>query len=322
MDNQNLSTSNFRIFLKKFIIPFLAMVIPIGYLFNYWFEKSIIMSPYIADAYKVNRIIHEENKDEIPLLGSSRMSQGLIPDSLGKNYFNYGMTGIQDDIVLFFLKEELKKNKKSPIIINYDLDGLNYFMGEYSKFLYNINEPEVIQVLDHYNLNKFYYHIPFIKYFGSYQTFIDDHVRRYLIDRKYSKQTYYKNKGYFGVKPQDAEQELKKDIPMRLNTHQRVFSDPVLLKKFDDLMKTYGNRKIILVVTPCHYSYIKSFTHLDSAYAFLNEFRKYKNVRVFDFSKSPYSDDYFKDTMHLNYKGAQRLSHELKDSLKKYALNF
>ena len=316
MDSPNLSISNFKIFIRKFLIPFLVITLFIAWIFTLGFEKTVILNPYEPDTYKVNRILKEDNLEEIPLFGSSRMAKGLIPDSLGKNYYNYGLTGVQDDISLFFLREELKKNKKRPIVLNYDIDGFNYFLGEYSKFLYNINNPDVSKVMAVYGYDKIYYHIPFIKYFGSYQTFLSDYIRGFLVQHKLSSEKVYQDKGYAITLTKGGEEELKKDIQIRLNTHQSFYSNPSLVREFINLSQSHPDRKIIVLIAPYHPSYFKSFIGQDSAYRFLDQLRKLKNVRVFDFSKSPYSDDYFKDTLHLNYKGAKRFTHEFKDSLK------
>ena len=111
MEKQNLYTSNFKEYLYRILLPLLLIVGCAGFIFSYFFEEKIIYKSQNGGAYKVNRILKETHPDEIPIFGSSRAEGGIIPDSLGSNYFNYGLSGSKYDVTLFFLEEECKKVK-------------------------------------------------------------------------------------------------------------------------------------------------------------------------------------------------------------------
>ena len=116
MKEENLSISNFKIFFKKIILPFLLIFTLLGAMVNYFFQKKVVLGSEISGAYKVNRIINETNQNEIPFLGSSRAEGTFIPDSLVKLGFNYGMVG---DAVNFTSRlEGLNKIYGTGIIIS------------------------------------------------------------------------------------------------------------------------------------------------------------------------------------------------------------
>ena len=82
------------------------------------FEKYIILGNEYAGFYKVNRIITYNDSTETPIFGNSHDFNGIIPDSLGNNFYNYSMQGIGEDMNNFFLSEECKKKRTSPLIIS------------------------------------------------------------------------------------------------------------------------------------------------------------------------------------------------------------
>ena len=127
MHTENSSISNFKKYVLKILLPVLLIVGVMATAFCFLFEKNIILANENCGAYKVNRIINLNNPNEIPILGSSRAEASFIPEILGVNYFNYGLEGTQENVMLFFIREECKKkSKKSPfIILNIDLDGIN-----------------------------------------------------------------------------------------------------------------------------------------------------------------------------------------------------
>src|SRR6185437_1473174 len=122
MPERNLSISSFKRFLLRILLPFAGIISLAGLVFTYVFEQKIILNSQIVGAFKVNRIMKETHPDEIPIFGSSRAEGGFIPDSLGSNYFTYGLSGSKYDVTLFFLEEECKKKKNNPwILLNVDL---------------------------------------------------------------------------------------------------------------------------------------------------------------------------------------------------------
>ena len=117
MHRENSSISNFKVYVVKIVCPVILLVGILAAAFTFVFEKKIILANESCGAYKINRIITTENPDEIPILGSSRAEASFIPEFLGENYFNYGLEGTQENVMLFFIEEECKKKKNSPLII-------------------------------------------------------------------------------------------------------------------------------------------------------------------------------------------------------------
>lgn len=303
------SISNFKRFCLKFLLPLLLLLTAGGYAFQYVFEKAIILHPGINGAYKVNRIINEFHPDEVAMFGSSRMVEGLIPDLLGPNHFNYGLNGTKDDVVQFFLNEEVKKHKSTPVIINLDLNGLNYSTGDISNYLYNLNYQPVKQLIG--KQDKLIYHIPFIKYFGFYQY--------YLKDLLYSKiaLTKYTNNGALIEKNSYTPQQFAQVVQQRKNTVSKTNIDTNLFNNLTAIISAHPNRNFFFVIAPYHPAWFYTYKDGPTENKFLNALQAYKNVKVLNFSKAAFPDSLFFDTEHLNYKGAVMFSKALRDTLSK-----
>lgn len=308
---QNLSISSFKRFLAVILFPFLAACIVIGTAVNYFFEKKIILGTEISGAYKVNRIINDLHKDEIPFFGSSRCEGSFIPDSLVKNGFNYGMSGIQDDVLLFFLKEECNKvGKTTPIIINFDLDGLNYSLGDLSYYIPNAGYSAVKELLG--SSYKPIYQFPLLKYYGSFELSF-----KYYMNNKLNLTTF-SNKGATIEKNELSKQKFDESVRDRLATENIFQNDKKLLVDFLQTIETNKSRKFIIVIAPYHNSFFNKFTNYAEAEGFLNSLKRFENIVVFNFAKTVYPDNFFFNTTHLNLKGAVVFNRQLKDSLNTY----
>ena len=149
------------------------IVILIGFIISYAVEEFIIYKTQTNGAYKVNRILNENHQNEIPIFGSSRAGANIIPSELGENYFNYAISGGNANIWLFFLEQELKKNKTTPILINYDLGGLRYGGGDIGNYIPNWNATKDFITYD----KRPYYNIPFfIRRCHEFKTVRHNHV--------------------------------------------------------------------------------------------------------------------------------------------------
>lgn len=311
MKRQTLSISSFKKFFKRIILPFTVIFLLTGFAFNYYFEKYIILGNETSGAYKVNRIINTVDLDEIAFLGSSRAEGNFIPDSLVKNGFNYGMLGAQDDVMLFFLNEECKKKGKTkPIVINFDLDGLDYSIGDQANYIYNSNYSPIKELLaENY---KTIYGIPLIKYYGHVELYF-----KYYLNNKMNL-TKFTNKGALIEKNEMTEQKFHELVQARLKKETVFRNGPTLLKELFRIIYFNKHRKFIFVITPYHQSYFKGFTNIAEAEKFLILLKNIHNVVVLDFRNMHYPDNYFIDTTHLNLEGAIKFNQSLKDSLEKY----
>lgn len=309
MHKANSSISNFKEYTFKIVFPVVLLVGISLAVFTFLFERKVILANESCGAYKVNRILSNKDGNEIPIFGSSRAEASFIPELLGDNYFNYGLEGTQENVMLFFIKEECKKkNKTTPfIIVNIDLDGINTKTGDIANYLYNSDNEEVKKVIgDKYEMH---FSIPCIKYIGQFENYF----RYYLNNR--IQLTKYSNKGAFidkVVLPQKIMDEL---IEYRRNNQDVFLNEEDLKKEFFKTIKTNLNRKFVFVIPPYHSCYFTNYKNPQDAKAFVGELRNLSNARVFDFSAVIYPDSLFINTTHLNYKGAVRFTNEFKDSL-------
>jgi len=313
MVKHNLSISNFKLFLLKILLPFLFLLGGIGIVFNYFFEQKIVLKSHISGAYKINRILNTTDPNEIPIFGSSRAEMCLIPDSLGTNYFNYGLYRTRFDVTLFFLEQECKKRKETPwIIVNFDLEGLTYGRGDISNYLYNSNNPDVINLMD--TDYKFYFRLPLLKYYGRFENI----YRSYLTEKV--EFTKVIDKGAALENQIITPKEFAREIAERSDAIPIFNNDKLLEEKLINLIKNNKNRFFVFTIAPYHKCCF-SDQNIKTPDGFIQYLNSFKNVKVFDFSKLPLPDSLFFNTTHVNFKGAIVYTHMLRDSLSKLGVN-
>lgn len=300
MEKQSLYIFNFSVFvLKVFVFIFLF-----GFLFNPLFETNIVFKSEIGGAYKVNRIIKETRVDEIPIFGSSRARGNFVPSIIDPNCFNYGIDAAQANIWLFFLEQELTKEKTTPIIINFDLRGLEYSDGDIGNYIPNWNKTKSILQ----SKGEIYYDIPFVKYFGQFEKNM-----KFYLNSKINLTKVVDNGGSF-EKNVLREEKFKELVEIRMNSESSFALDRYLLSKFHRLIES-TERVIILVVSPYHKSFFNKFSNVDEANKYLQELDKKKNIHVIDLRDYVENDQFYLNTTHLNYKGAVSFSNKLKTSV-------
>jgi len=310
MHKENSSISNFKKYCLKIVFPVVLLVGIMSCVFTFLFERKIILGNESCGAYKINRIINSSDPYEVPIFGSSRAEASFIPEILGPHYFNYGLEGTQENVMLFFIKEEYKKRHKkmSPyIIVNIDLDGINTKSGDLANYLYNSDNESVQQLMaERYEKH---FSIPFIKYIGQFENYF----RYYLNNRV--QLTKYSNNGAFidkVVLPQKMMDEL---IEYRKKNQDVFLHESELKKDFFRTINACQERQFIFVIPPYHSCYFTNYKNPEDAKAFVKELRLLTNVKGFDFSSVIYPDSLFINTKHLNYNGALRFTKEFKDSL-------
>lgn len=307
MAQVNLSTSDFKKFIFKFLLPFIFVLGIFGYTFNFWFENNIIFASKLSGASKVNRILKQTYSDEIPIFGSSRAECNYIPDSLGNNFYNYGIGGTKGDVMFFFANQECLKNKKTPLIITFDINGLSNRIWDIPIYIPNIKNKQVAELVG--KENKFIYKIPLLKYFGYYEFYL-----KYAFMPKLEV-TKFINKGSqifkYSVSP-----KMFNEFVIEQGIKNQVFeNDSTLEKGFLNLFKAHPERTFIIVVPPYHNSCFKNFKNYSDAVNFLKLLKTFPNLKVFDLSKLPLDDSKFADTIHLTFEGAKIFNAALKDSL-------
>ena len=291
----NSSISSFSKFLLRYIIPYVVIIIIILFALDLLFRKIIIANTSGSGSNKVSRILSSQQNNEIVILGSSRAEGSIIPDSLGKNCYNYGMAGTQDNVWIFFLEEELKKNNTNPILINFDFDGLGYNNGDPAYWLFNSSNKTIRSFIDNW---KPIYSIPVIKHMGYFERYIANYIQE--------------KHGITALINKGAILETKKQTPKEFNwfVKQReketiLFSnDKKLEKKLIYILKQNKKRKIIFFIPPYHESYLKTIKNNTEVVNFLSILDSIPQVFVLDYSTYKLDNTYFYNTTHLNYNGA------------------
>ena len=306
MENQSLYISNFKFFFKHVLLVLLFsgfLILIIGWSF----EKYIIFPVDVLGASKVNRILNDKYNNEVPIFGSSRAQGSYFPEFIGDDVFNYGIDGVGSNIWLFFLEQELKKDKSSDIIINFDLSGFGDYLGSLSNYIPNYSVTKKI-----IGRNKnFVYNIPGIKYYGYYEYYFKS-----FLNDKFNVTKITQNGGVF-EKNNLLEKKFDNLISRRFNNPDLFVYNSNAAKNFDRLIRS-TKRKIFLVVAPYHYSYLSSFQNTEMADNYLNEIDNSKNVIVIDLRDEIVNKNLFFNTTHLNYDGAISFSKILKKKIDSY----
>jgi len=298
MEKQNLYIFNFSLFLIKILILLTIIGIPI----NFIFEELIVFKSEINGAYKVNRILNMIEEDEIPIFGSSRAEVNFVPSIIdNRNCFNYGITGSQANIWLFFLEQELKKEKNTPIIINFDLDGLGYSNGDIANYIPNWHATKGMLELS----GKFHYDYPFLKYFGQYEKHLN-----FFLNEKINPTKITDNGGSFLTNKWTL-LRFQEIVNKRENSLSSFTVNDKLFEKFNALINS-TDRTIVIVVAPYHKLYFNKFQNINNVDSFLKEIEIKENIKVIDLRHFIKKDNLFFDTTHLNYNGAKRFSKKLK----------
>jgi hypothetical protein len=304
---QRSSISSFKQFCWKYILPFIVCLIAGLFCIDLLFQKLIISKTESSGTAKVDRIKTNDDPNETPILGSSRAEGSFIPDSLGRNYFNYGMAGVQDDVWLYFLKIELAKKRKTPIIINIDIDGLQSLPSGLIYWLNNANDPVIKGFIG--DQWKPIHYIPFLRNFGQFEI----HLANYLKEK--FEVTGATNKGAIIEMKSLSKKEFIAAIERR-NAEKIIVTDNPSIK--NELMKVLADtkgRKIIFILPPYHQSYINAIQNVDQVNKLHSQIAAFPNVYLLNYSSLPYPNSYFYNTSHLNKEGAIYFNSILKKDL-------
>lgn len=307
MEKKNLFTSSFRAFLLRFLLPLSLIFCAFGWAIDTIFVQSIILESEISGGYKVCRIFNETYPEEIPIFGSSRALCSFLPSMLGDNYFNYGISAAQDIVWITLFREELHKDKNTPVIINFDPGGISAELGDILNFVPCLNG-EIQQMLG--KQYHPYMKVPFIRFFGNY----DYYTKAFLQSR--DPLTKYVDKGASSEKNVVTPKRFQVDVNRQLATQKKNFvNDPALTEEFKSLVRD-TDRLILFVVTPLHPSYFVNNTIENERALFLNQLdNEFSNLVVLDYSRLLKEDSLFFNTTHVNYKGAQQFSKKVRSDL-------
>lgn len=301
------SISSFKQFCWKYILPFIVCLIAGLFCIDLLFQKLIIAKTDSSGTAKVGRIKTNDDPNETPILGSSRAEGSFIPDSLGKNYFNYGMAGVQDDVWLYFLKIELAKKRKTPILINIDIDGLQSLPSGLIYWLNNADDPVIRGFIG--DKWKPIHYIPFIRHFGQFEI----HLANYLKER--FEVTGATNKGAILEMKSLSKKEFEAAIEKRNAEKIIVKDDPAIHNVLMKVLSDTKGRKIIFILPPYHQSYLNAIQNVEQVNKLHSEIAAFPNVYLLNYSSLPFPDSFFYNTSHLNKEGAIYFNSILKKDL-------
>ncbi len=309
--NRNLYTFSFKYFIYRYAIPFLLCIIIFLISFNFFLEKYLIGNSTISGAYKVERLLHQDLKSETPILGSSRAEGSVYPDILGSNIYNYGLAGVQDNVWIYFLEKELNKNHQTPILINFDIDGLGYANGDISYWMSNSLNKEIRPFFDNWTPK---YLIPTIKHFGLFEKYFVSFMQEKMSI------TGIANNGALMETKVLLPTEFERLIIKRGKGKIYIKNDSLLNTRLLKLLKKNTKREIIFFIPPYHDSYLNSIENYDSVTSYLNILEKIPKVSVLNYSHLKFSQSNYFNTTHLNYQGAIKFTRILKSDLIKKGL--
>lgn len=297
--------------MKKLLV-FIVVFLVIGFSVQYLFETVFIEGNKSSPAYKVYKITSVTSTDEVPIFGDSRALTSFVPSILGKNYFNYGMKGIGENVVAFCLENECKKVKReNMIIVTMKIFGISSTeIADKSAYIQMARKQDVKDLLG--KEFAFYYDIPIIKYFGSYEYYFRD----YLKEHSGNSIVYVDNGAIIDYKKSQPF-ALAGAIKQRSKDSTEFNVNPVLLNHYISIFKHNPNKIFVLVLPPYHKAYFNNFKNYPEAMTVFNSLAKMPNVRLLNYTHLNYPDEYFLNTTHLTYEGATAFSKMIKDTLNK-----
>ena len=268
-----------------------------------------------SSANKIQRLFYESHMQEIPVFGSSRAEKGFYCDSLGPDFYNYGMPNASFQVIQLLLKPELLKNKTTPIIIDIHHDFFKHDAQENINlvtYLPFINKNDTIRnFLAANGRLKSYQQIPGLRYFGFYT----DYLRPVIGSKSIAENTKYIKGGAFDTKASTTE-TLQKRIVARETKKLHFGTDREAEHVLLQMIKMNPERKFVFVVSPYHKSAKKTVDNFEEMLDYFNDLdTQYENVVCIYFNTDNYTDDLWKDTVHLNIFGAKKFSGELKREL-------
>jgi len=328
--------------MKLFFYPLLAAVI-IAVGLDQVFQFFVLPKRTdIDNSYKVEKLLFEENKDEIPVFGSSKGRSSFIPDSLGDNVFNYSMQKCNFDVIFFLLETELAKDKDTPIIIEFNTRSFVHrpeHTIDLATFMPVKDSEAVVKYLAENDRLDNFQLVPGVRYYGSYlrylQTlnkkessnkitnrggiFIDyypgDKLLTRFTDSRYSmieKRAELEARVDAGFPLTYMEDQLLESLQLSLDFEE----NKERIAKFEEMVKAHPNRNILMVFTPHHPSELAGVTNLERLEEIMDHWNEdIPNLYAFDYSRFYLPDSCFKNSSHINLDGARIFNSALKKEI-------
>jgi len=326
------------------VFIFMALFVVSALSLDFVWSKWVLMKSELSNERKLDRLLNHHDPNEIPVFGSSKARSAFIPDSLGNDFYNYGMEKCGFDVINFLLEVELSKDKESPIFIEYNhrsfIKAPEHTINM-ATYLPHLANKKVMDFLQKNDRMEFRYRIPGLRYYGSYFYYFRYYMKQSTGSRKIvSKGGNFADvtlsKEVFGTLVSNRMQMMNRldELQLAINDHTQAVSasqrreleylknflwftyDPDLVEAFEELVKSHPERRVYLVYTPQHWSELKGIANLNEMQAFFKSMEQgIENLEVIDLSNMELPDNGFKNTSHLNLLGARRFSSSLRDRL-------
>lgn len=329
----NLSLQNILKVIKYGTLPvliFLVVILTVDYIFSEW----IIFNKDFSNQAKLRRLIEHNEANEIPIFGSSKARSSFIPDSISRYAYNYAMEASNFDVIEFLLDIECKKDKSTSIILEFNqsffVHSPDYTINA-ATFIPNLNYNFVKDFLIKNDRFEFQFLLPGFRYFGFYF-----YYARFLLKKDFGTKKIISKGGNFAklVPKKEVFQNyvnarLRADKTRRLYLNKRndikkaisaeeslildylnrtlLFSaNEERIKVFEDFFIKNPDRTFLVVYTPQHWSELKMVSNYNEILELFDSWEKrFPNLKVFNYANMDLDDDCFKDSSHLNIKGAR-----------------
>lgn len=297
-----------RRFLLRIALPFLAVMIPACWGFDVWFTERIILSTEPEGATKLNRLFHSTDPSEIVCIGNSRINNGLNPDSLSPQAYNYGMNGANYSLLEMAIRKELGSVRKTPLIVGVDV---NFFNNEVNNSVYTVplyaEFPEARAFMREVGEGHIWHYIPTVRYFGKYEWY----TQRYL-SAQHPEYTgcHYLRGASLCTRSFDPTllDKIKGDTFI-------IHPNPAYLSRFYRLLAEFPHRQIVLVRLPFHPTYAKAVRQDGNLLFFVEQVQLLPHVKLIDLNDGRLGEECFTDLSHMNEVGANAFSGELRHAL-------
>ena len=272
--------------------------------------RLIARSPSL-DAARIMRLASGAGRDDIPVLGASKVAADYLPDRLGPRFHAYGFASASQDVSNLLLDMALDHPSTQPVIIDFLQFALTD-SGDDRNFLPLTGRADVRAVLKRSGKWRWYYGIPGLRYFGAWDTYVAGLVTDLHSETVRMVQGHAYN---LRVAPR-SEAAFQAAVAKRLRTRLEWHADAQQVRDLDALVARAGARKIVLVLSPLHRTFWANATGEAAYRRVLDSLqRRHRNLVVLDFTRAPYPDSLFADTAHLTPEGAERFSAELRTAL-------
>lgn len=276
--------------------------------------KFLTRTQPLSESHKIERLLKAESPTEVPIFGNSRAELGYYTPAIGSDVYNYGFPNQSFDVIQFLLQLELNSDRKTPILIDvhhgfFEHDPQsNINISTYLPYLQS--NKTVRQFIADQNRMQPYYLIPGMRYFGSYNDYVQPLIETSSTPQKniHIRGGIYTNAG-FSMAATARRIDKKKDKVLHFTADAEKDS---LLRS---IIAQHPDRTFIFSLSPYHSSAQQTLDNASELTAYFEALDSSFEQVIFVSAANEYPDSYFKDTIHLNKKGAEAFSKALRKQL-------